>query len=88
MSMSVIPNKAGPGSLADFKGGAAAQAKSLGNMGMQFKSQLEQLQRNLKKKVGGPKEGARGISQYFDDDGSEQSDNSEFDDEIGDDKGA
>ena len=63
MSMSVIPNKAGPGSLADFKGaGAAAQAKSLGNMGMQFKSQLEQLQRNLKKKVGGPKEGARGIS--------------------------
>ena len=56
-------------------------AKSAGNMGQMFKSQLEQLQRNLRRKVGGPKKDGAGISQYFDD---ESVGSSEFDSEFND----
>lgn len=53
-------------------------------MGAKFRNQLEQLQKNLKKKVEGPTKDQRGISMYFEDNGSDGDDNSEFDDDFGD----
>ena len=58
-----------------------ASSKSSGNMGAKFRNQLEQLQKNLKRKTEGPTKDQRGISVYFDDDGDD--DNSDFDDDFG-----
>ena len=43
-------------------------------MGAKFRNQLEQLQKNLKKKVEGPTKDQRGISMYFEDADSVDSD--------------
>lgn len=83
MSMAVIPNLGGS-SLTGGKMDKINASKSSGNMGAKFRNQLEQLQKNLKKKVEGPTKDQRGISLYFEDNGNDDSDNSEFDDEFGD----
>ena len=57
-----------------------ASSKSSGNMDLKFRNQLEQLQKNLKKKVEGPSKDKRGISMYFENDDAE--DNSDYDDEF------